>query len=199
MNPEDLRLRARVKEELRLRLKAIRRAHPADVRATRSADACERLLALPEWDAARHVAGYVPIHAELDPGPALDAARAAGKTVVLPRVDLEQQRVVLHAWEGEALEPGAFGIPEPPADAPTVPEVDLILVPALGVDETGHRIGWGKGFYDKLLSAEAKSAFRAATVFDFQLLTECPHTPHDVPVNVVVTDRRTIRPNGNGG
>ena len=199
MNPEDLRLRARVKEELRLRLKAIRRAHPAEARAARSAAASERIVALPEWGEAKRVAGYVPIHAELDPGPALEAARSAGKAVVLPRVDLEQQRVVLHEWDGGPLESGAFGIPEPSADAPTVDEVDLILVPALGVDETGHRIGWGKGFYDPLLAAEARSAFRVATVFDFQLLTECPSTPHDVPVHVVVTDARTIRPSESGG
>ncbi len=194
MNPEDLRLRARVKEELRLRLKAIRRAHPVDARRARSEAACERLLALPEWANAERIAGYVPIQAELDPGGALDAARAEGKTVVLPRVDLERQRVVLHRWEGEALEPGAFGIPEPAPDAPTVDEVDLILVPALGVDEGGHRIGWGKGFYDKLLAAEARTAFRVAVVFDFQLLSECPVTPHDVPAHVVVTDQQTIRP-----
>jgi len=194
MTPDDLRLRARVKEELRLRMKAIRRAHPAEVRAARSAAAAERLRTLPEWTAAERIAGYVPIRAELDPGPALEAARAEGKAVVLPRVDMEQQRVVLHRWDGEALEPGAFGIPEPPADAPTVDAVDLILVPALGVDEEGHRIGYGKGFYDKLLAAEAEAAFKVAVVFHFQLISECPTTPHDIPADVVVTDERTIRP-----
>lgn len=198
MTPDDLRLRARVKEELRTRMKAIRRAHPAAARAARSAAAAERIVALPEWSAASRVAGYVPIHAELDPGPALEAARADGKLVALPRVDLESQRVVLHRWEGEALEPGAFGIPEPAKDAPVVDAVDLILVPALAVDEAGHRIGWGKGFYDQLLSTEAATAFRVATVFQFQLLAECPVTPHDVPVHVVVTEERTIRPEAAG-
>ena len=125
---------------------------------------------------------------------ALERARAAGKVVVLPRVDMEAQRVVLHRWDGEPLEPGAFGIPEPSPDAPVVDRVDLILVPALAVDETGHRIGWGKGFYDKLLADEAATAFRVALVFQFQLLAESPATPHDIPVHVVVTDQRTIRP-----
>lgn len=194
MTPDDLRLRARVKDELRARMKAIRRAHPEAVRSARSAAAVERIVALPEWAAAERVAGYVPIHAELDPGPALDEARRAGKTVVLPRVDLEAQRVVLHRWDGEPLEAGAFGIPEPSADAPTVDAVDLILVPALAADESGHRIGWGKGFYDKLLADEAATAFRVAVVFQFQLLAECPATPHDIPVHVIVTDERTIRP-----
>lgn len=193
MTPEDLRLRARVKEELRTRLKAIRAAHPAEVRAARSAAATERIQALPEWAAAERIAGYVPIRAELDPGPALDAAREAGKIVVLPRVDFEAQRVVLHRWEGEPLEAGAFGIPEPSPEAPTLDGVDLVLVPALAVDEAGHRIGWGKGFYDKLLVAEGAGAVRVATVFDFQLLAECPAMPHDVPVDLVVTDKRTLR------
>ncbi|MBO6936228.1 MAG: 5-formyltetrahydrofolate cyclo-ligase [Deltaproteobacteria bacterium] len=194
MTPDDLRLRARVKDELRARMKAIRRAHPAATREKRSVAAAERIVALPEWASAERVAGYLPIHAELDPRPALERGRAAGKVVVLPRVDLEAQRVVLHRWDGEPLEPGAFGILEPSADAPIVDGVDLILVPALAVDESGHRIGWGKGFYDKLLAEEASMAFRVAVVFQFQLLAECPVTPHDIAVHVVVTDERTIRP-----
>ena len=192
MTPEDLRIRARVKEEHRRRMRAVRKAHPPAVRAARSERATARLLELERWARAESIAGYAPIHGELDPGPALAAAREAGKRTALPRVDLETQRVVLHEWNGEALEPGAYGIPEPSPAAPVMEAVDLVLVPALAVDGAGHRIGWGKGFYDRLLSQEAKGAIRIACVYDFQLLAECPVMPHDVPVHWVVTDARSF-------
>ena len=70
--------------------------------------------------------------------------------------------------------------------------VDLVLVPALAIDAQGHRIGWGKGFYDQLLAGEAAGAVRVGYVYDFQLLAECPVMPHDVPVQWVVTDTRAF-------
>ena len=193
MTPEDLRLRSRVKDELRRRMRAIRKAHPPETRAARSERARDRLVELDVWAQAETIAGYFPIHGELDPRPALEAARAAGKRTALPRVDMEAQRVVLHEWTGEGdLEPGAFGIPEPRPDAPELERVDLVLVPALAIDAQGHRIGWGKGFYDQLLAGEAAGAVRVGYVYDFQLLAECPVMPHDVPVQWVVTDTRAF-------
>ena len=69
---------------------------------------------------------------------------------------------------------------------------DVVLVPAVALDERGYRIGHGKGYYDALLP-ELPNARRIGMIFDFQLIAEVPITPGDVPVHVIVTDRRTIR------
>lgn len=68
--------------------------------------------------------------------------------------------------------------------------LDIILVPALAVDLTGHRLGYGKGYYDTLLSAY--KGLRIAVVFDFQVVAEVPHESHDVQVDRIVTDKTII-------
>jgi 5-formyltetrahydrofolate cyclo-ligase len=82
---------------------------------------------------------------------------------------------------------------QPAASAPPIADasIDLVLVPALAVDERGHRIGYGKGFYDRLLPRLA--ALRVALVFDFERIVEVPVRAGDVPVDVIVTDERVIR------
>ena len=87
-----------------------------------------------------------------------------------------------------------YGIGEPSADAPRIAteDIDLILVPALAIDSRGQRIGYGEGYYDRLLPALAR-AFKVATTYDFQLLVEIPNTAHDAPVDCLVTDARTLR------
>lgn len=189
---EELFLRGRVKDEIRRRIRAVRRKLPPEARAARSAAIAERVAALEVFDGASTLMAYVSIHGEADPGPLVEIARAAGKALVLPRVDLETGEVVLHRHrEGDPLEAGAFGVPEPSAEAEVVPddEVDLVLVPALAVDPRGHRIGYGKGFYDRLLP-RLERATSSALIFDFQLISEAPNMPGDVPVDLVVTDVR---------
>ncbi|MEM1414184.1 MAG: 5-formyltetrahydrofolate cyclo-ligase [Myxococcota bacterium] len=191
--PDEDALRQRVKHELRRRMKAVRGALPAAARKERSAKLAERLLALPELSGGPLVAAFVPIRGEVDLAPFLEGHRARGGTVALPRVDLEAQEVVLHLHEaGAELAQGAFGIPEPSPAAPRVPRPDVVLVPGLAIDPRGHRVGYGKGFYDRLLP-ELEGALRVAVAFDFQLVAEVPAASFDEPVDLVVTDARVLR------
>ena len=188
---DDAFIRRRVKEELRRRLKGVRAAIPASARAERAARASALCDALPEFASARSIAGYAAIRGELDPSLLLERARARGVLIALPVVDLASNSIILKEDVG-AREAGAFGIPEPPADAPKVDRVDLVLVPALAADPRGHRIGWGKGFYDQLLPTLG-AAIRVALVYDFQLVSEVPEWPGDERVDFVVTDARVLR------
>ena len=188
-------LRAQVKDALRQRIRAIRKTLPAEAHAKRSAAIAERVLALPELAAAETIAAFVAIHREVDPRAIVEAAWARGKRVALPRIDVEAQRIVLHLHApGAPLEPSAFGVPEPLAEAPRVaPDaIGFVLVPALAVDPRGHRIGYGKGFYDRLLPTLPR-AVSCAVAFDFQLVSEVPELPGDHAVDLVVTDARTLR------
>jgi len=115
------------------------------------------------------------------------------KRVGLPRV--VDDDLVLHLIDLETeLEPGAFSVPEPPEHSAVLSpqEVDFALVPALAIDPRGHRIGYGGGYYDKLLP-RLLGAKTCAVAYDFQLIAEVPELPFDRTVDLVVTDDRVLR------
>jgi 5-formyltetrahydrofolate cyclo-ligase len=85
-------------------------------------------------------------------------------------------------------------VAEPAGTAPQInpAEVDVILVPGLAFDERGHRIGYGRAFYDRLLPSMPQ-AFRVGLAYDFQLVMELPNDPHDIPMHCVISDKRCVR------
>jgi 5-formyltetrahydrofolate cyclo-ligase len=195
---EEAYIRAQVKQEIRRRRLSVRRAMPHEARVERSRAVCERLVALPEWRDAATVLAFVSMRSEVQTSEAVEAAWAAGKTVATTRMNATFDDVELRRWrEGDELEESGMMFLQPLADAPTVADedVDLVLVPALAVDDRGHRIGFGKGFYDRLLPRLTR-ATRAALVFDFELIAEVPEWEGDQPVDLVVTDRRVLRTRG---
>lgn len=193
MDPRERLLRVRVKNDFRKRMRALRKALPREARAARSARITEAALALPELAAPGRVLAFSPIRGEVELGPLLEALRARGATIALPRVVPESNELTLHVHEaGDPLEESGWGILEPTEDAPRVDGLDVVLVPCLAIDLSGQRIGYGRGFYDRMLS-EHPEALRVALAYDFQLLAEAPAFDHDVPVHVVVTDARVVR------
>ena len=95
--------------------------------------------------------------------------------------------------DSAALEERGYGFAEPPENAAEIANEGLsVIVPALAVDETGQRIGYGKGFYDRLLARIAPPANSLAVAYDFQIVAEVPATEHDRRVDVVMTDARTV-------
>jgi len=198
-DPETLRhLLVQAKEQLRRQQASLRRALGEQPRQRRSRAACERLLAEPVFVHAACVCAYMPLRFELDVRPVIEAAWAQGKRVALTRVRPEDNVLHVHGYEpGAALVESAFAVHEPLAAAPAVdPEdVDLVLVPGLAFDERGYRLGFGKGFYDRLLPQLSRAA-RVGVGFDFQLLAEVPHEDHDVPLSHFVSDARSLTCSG---
>jgi 5-formyltetrahydrofolate cyclo-ligase len=189
-------LRHRAKTELRKRMRAVRNAIPLEARAARSQAIVQRVLETPEFQRAVTVALYWPMleRNEIDVRELDGAARNAGKNVAYPAIT-EEGMALACADPADMVERG-HGFAEPPEGAPTA-TVDagmLIVVPALAVDPQGHRIGYGKGFYDWLLARVAPPAFALAVAYDFQVVAEVPTTPNDRAVGLVVTDRRSFRP-----
>jgi 5-formyltetrahydrofolate cyclo-ligase len=188
-------LRVQIKAEIRQRRRAVRGAMPADARETRSKAICERVVQLPEFDRARTVLAFVSMRTEVQTHAAVEAARSAGKRVCATRMGEDLENLVVVEWRADdPLEESGYMFSQPSADSPVVPddEIDLVIVPALALDERGHRIGFGKGYYDRLLP-RLTSAFRAGVVFDFELMTEIPDRPGDEPVDAIVTDARLLR------
>jgi 5-formyltetrahydrofolate cyclo-ligase len=183
------------KAALRGKLKQ-RRAEAAQANgAAIAALAAERFLAAVPVRAGQAVAGYWPLDDELDPRPLLAALRRRGAIVLLPCVVARTQPLLFRRWDGTAAPPpGAYGIPAPPADCPVL-RPDIIVVPLVGFDADGHRLGMGGGFYDatlQALRADGLPLLAAGYAFAVQQLAELPHGAMDEKLDLVVTERGAI-------
>jgi 5-formyltetrahydrofolate cyclo-ligase len=192
--PEEV-LRFKVKAELRKRLRAVRRTTPLEACAARSAKIVEALEAHPAVRAASKLALFWPIEErhEVDLRSFDGSLRARGASVAYPAIDQDTGVMSFRfVADPEKMEDLGYGFREPPEDAPEANELDVVVVPAIGVDPTGHRIGYGAGYYDRALPSVVPPAVSIAVAYDWQLVAEVPATPGDVRVAFVVTDARTI-------
>lgn len=189
---KEEQIRHQVKRELRKRMRAVRGALPVSACEARSRAITRRVVALPSFQSAKTVLAFSSIRREVRTDGIMQAAWTTGKDVALPRV-VEQELHLHLVGEETELEEGSFGVQEPPEDAPKMPPsaIDFALIPALAVDPRGHRIGYGGGFYDRLLPL-LDNAYSCALAFDFQLIVEVPDLPLDIPVRLIVTDDRLI-------
>ena len=165
----------------------------ADWRA--SSDRAQRhLLSLEEFATAECIALYAPAHHEPDTGTILEIAMAAGKRVLYPVVCGDE--MVLRQVKGiTCLRRGCFGILEP-SEGPDhqADEADMIVVPGVVFDLSGHRIGYGKGYYDRFLQHPGRRAHLVGLCHDFQVIDGAlPADLHDIQMEILVTDRRIIR------
>jgi len=185
---------AESKTALRAGLRAELKALAADDRTSASAKLCARVRASAAWQNARAVLLFFPVASEPDISPLLDDALAAGKLLALPRFNAATNayaavRVIDPVRE---LVVGPFQVHEPVAACPVEPlnRLDLALVPGLGFDARGHRLGRGKGHYDRLLAGF--TGMKIGVAFDFQIVAEVPREPHDIALDAVVTPTRRI-------
>lgn len=177
---------------------AQRRALSHDSWRTSSHAAQLNLLSLAEYDTAECIALYAPAHNETDTALILTAAFQAGKRVLYPAV-CGHQMVFRHVERIEELREGTFGILEPcPTGIDHQADVaDLIVVPGVAFDPSGHRLGYGKGFYDRFLQHPGRKAHLVGICHDFQLIAEAiPADIHDIPMEIVISDKRIIRIHG---
>lgn len=137
---------------------------------------------------SRRVACYLPFGSEPDTELFIDWAMDAAIEVLLPvsRADGSLDWV---AFEGET-ETGIFGFAEPVGAIRSLDGVDLVIAPAMAIDQLGNRLGKGKGYYDRALANHDIPV--VAVVFDDELLEHVPHEPHDKPVHAVATPTQLV-------
>jgi 5-formyltetrahydrofolate cyclo-ligase len=186
------------KRSVRERILRARDAMPAHLRIAASTAIAATLSRRHDFIAARVVLLTLPFGSEWDTGLLLSAALAGSKTVAVPRVNQERHMLEIHAVCDTAREiaPGYRGIPEPRADCPPVAleAIDWVLVPGVAFDAEGRRIGYGGGYYDRLLPLLDGSAARVAGAFELQVVERVPAAPHDTTVDAIVTEQRTLGP-----
>jgi 5-formyltetrahydrofolate cyclo-ligase len=186
------------KRSVRERVLRARDAMPTHLRSAASTAITATLSRRPDFIAARVVLLTLPFGSEWDTGLLLSTALAGSKTVAVPRVNQERHMLEIHAVCDAAREiaPGYRGIPEPRADCPPVAlaSIDWVLVPGVAFDAEGRRIGYGGGYYDRLLPLLDRGAARVAGAFELQVVERVPAAPHDTTVDAIVTERRTLEP-----
>ena len=187
MSREKARLRRLVRERLA--------AGDPDVRRRRGAAALERLLALPEVARVRDVLLFRSLSDEIDTAPAFERLLALGKMVFAPRVR-GTELVFVRVGPGTSWIAGGSPAAEPDSDEPIDPAAAAVaVVPGVAFTARGERLGRGGGLYDRFL-ARTSAAGRVLAVglaLEEQVLDALAIEAHDAPVDVVVTDRRTLR------
>ena len=189
----------KAKKQLRARMKALRTALPLATRRAKSAAIVNALSAREEFASAKRIALYWPVDAggEVDIRALDAAARLAGKLVYYPFMDVDGDVIrtgFRKVTRPEDMQDRGRGFKEPSTEleAAAAGDLDLVVLPALAVGADGHRLGYGSGFYDATAPEFAPPAKLVVVAYDFQLLAEVPSTPADVPVHVIITDRRVL-------
>ena len=157
------------------------------------------MFSIPEFEEARTIASYVAKKDEVQTVPIILRALGEGKRVIVPRSESSPKGLrFFEIQDLDELLPGNFGVLEPPAitgrGSISVPvsESQAILVPLVAWDERGSRIGYGKGFFDAELRSP-RSSPAIGLGLETQRVERVPATERDVPLDIIVTERRVSR------
>ncbi len=181
-----------IKKQIRQRLRQILAAIPPDEVAKRSQLACERLCQQREYRKAEVLMVFLSLPKEIDTTLLVLRAWQDRKRVLAPKVSWEQRRMLPIEIDSlsQNLSTSQMGLREPVDGQPfPVANIDLVVVPGLGFDPFGHRLGRGRGFYDRFLGQDDFAGVRCALAFEEQLVDMIPAGPLDVPVDMLVTDK----------
>jgi len=166
-----------------------------------SAEACLRLslavqtrfLASEAYRQACSLGLYSPLLNEVQTELVARRCRADGKLLVYPRVRGAELQFVELTADG-ALAPGAYGILEPVGDrVVSLAELELLVVPGVGFDLDGNRLGFGKGYYDRALADAPGVLVTVGFAFEFQVVEQLPVAAHDCRLSLLVTEQRLLR------
>jgi 5-formyltetrahydrofolate cyclo-ligase len=182
---------------LRQTMRELRAALDPEERAAKSLLIKSHLFSIPEVMSAASLMFYVSFSSEVQTEPMIRHALSLGKQVIVPLTDMKNKRLQLSYLKDfdNDLAPGTWGISEPKPDKIRPVDyraIDVVVTPGLAFSEQGFRLGYGGGFYDRLLRESGKKAY--ALCFEMQMLPEVPCIAgQDVRVNCIVTEKRIIK------
>jgi 5-formyltetrahydrofolate cyclo-ligase len=137
-----------------------------------------------KFQSAKVVGAYFAFGSEVATELIIERAKMLGKKIALPRV--EEDKITFYELSStRSLIMGRFGIMEPPPYG-HMDEIDLLVVPGIAFDKKGNRLGYGKGFYDRLLSG--KRTFSIGLAYSFQLLENLPHDRYDKRLDAIASE-----------
>jgi 5-formyltetrahydrofolate cyclo-ligase len=166
-------------------------------RAAQSRSIMKTLVGLKEFQTAGKILIYLSKDGEVSTDNLLGRAFELGKRVCVPVVDRDGDELRISELPGPdvSFRLGAFGVREPEEDDlnfVSPDQIDLVIAPGLAFDRRGGRIGYGKGYYDRLLNRLGSQVPRIALAFDFQILDTVPQDENDIRVDAIITEKRTM-------
>lgn len=185
------------KRLLRAQMLALRNSKPAYELDQMSSEINARLIELPEIRDSHTISTYLHTGSEVRTNNLVEWAISNGKRLIVPISDAENKLLTfsqLHSPETE-LEKGNYGIPEPKREfRRPIPlaEADAVLIPGVAWDESGYRIGYGAGYYDRSINALRSRILKIGLAYEFQLIPRVPRSRYDRGVDKIVTERRII-------
>lgn len=164
----------------------------------KSEDIVDQVLLLNEHVRARGIACYVSKDTEVDTRVLIRTSLDRGKRVLIPVVKKGEVELFFSEIKdlGKELAPGTFGILEPKPEFVRPVEldaIDLMFVPGIAWDKEGYRLGWGRGYFDRVIQKLPSHVKTAGLAFNLQLINRVPRDQFDVPVDMVITESRVIR------
>lgn len=180
--------KAAIRADIRRRLEAM----APNSRAAASMRVRDRLNRMPEFASAKSIFIFISTAIEVDTHPLIDEALAAGKTILVPRIAGQHgmEAVEFPGWKH--LRPGPLEILSPDESAPVwYAPIHCVLVPGLAFSETGGRVGYGGGYYDRWLATHPYD-YCIALAFEEQIVGPLRLQPYDVHIPLIATDRRFI-------
>ncbi|MBR2471936.1 MAG: 5-formyltetrahydrofolate cyclo-ligase [Clostridia bacterium] len=175
------------KSALRKEFLAKRKALLDELKNKYSKQICGHIMNMPQFERAKTVAAYSAIGSEVDLSPVVFES---GKEIALPVCVEGDTLVFKKVGDKTTLEKGTFGIAEPKETQPEIlpEEIDLILVPGAVFDKSGGRIGYGKGYYDRILPHLSKECTIIGVAYSIQIADGIETEPHDIKVSLIVTE-----------
>jgi len=185
-----------IKKEIRQKLRAEMAAiSPAELHE-RSIQACSRLAQTPEYARSEIIMVFLSLPTEVDTTSLVLQAWRDRKRVLAPKVSWEQRRMLPIQIDSlsDDLSESVLGIREP-ADGVPIPlaNIDMVIVPGLGFDLQGNRLGRGRGFYDRFLAHRDWAGIACGLALQNQVLDSVPTTEHDMKIQMLVTDSAVYR------
>lgn len=172
------------KRDLRRQMRKLLTAMSASEHQQQASQVWRKVEQLPEFARARHIMLFSALPDEL-PTDEVIRRWSASRTLYLPRVHGDDIEVV--AAEGELSDDNQFHIAEPTGEAVNPDVLDLVIVPGVAFDAEGHRLGRGKGFYDRFLTTLPATTAVVGVAHDCQMLPAIPTEPHDMTIPTIVT------------
>ena len=171
------------KKTLRQQIRTLKKQHSSEELLDQSEKILQRLAAHSCFLQAEKVMLYASLPDEVQTLDFIETWRHQ-KTIILPTV-VGDDIIPVELAENVAFAEGDFHIPEP-QNHPYTGNFDLIIVPGMAFDANGHRLGRGRGYYDRFL-AQHPDVHTIGLCFDFQLLPEIPSEPHDRNIDEIIT------------
>jgi 5-formyltetrahydrofolate cyclo-ligase len=183
------------KAQLRLDLRNELLNMPSETRRQKSLRACLNLVSSDLFQDASTVMMYLSLPYEVDTAEAIEQAWSLGKTVVVPRISWQEKTMVAVKIESfqDEFSVSMSGLRNPVSQAAvSVEEIALVVVPGLGFDASGNRLGLGGGYYDRFLASPLLKARRCGFAFEQQIVAHIPNNDKDQAMDFWVTDKQAI-------